>query len=132
MTTTEIQDFLSQMNTKAKQFKDLEDESITQVLKFFGIPETPTETSKVSIEELLKNDKIYILLHPSIYNKIDFTQFSPPKKLIITTSDLVEGQGLIYGETLTTTIMDIPNNADLDSISPKMTALLQGYQYQQT
>ena len=86
------------INSHLQIIKQAEDESIREVLKFFKIPEIKEEGHNISIQELLQKDKIYIILHPSAYNKIDFTQFKLPKKLIIHEALYVSNQAMIYGE----------------------------------
>jgi hypothetical protein len=98
---TTIQELIKieqKINSHLQTIKQAEDESIREVLKFFGIPEEKEEGHKLSIKELLQKQRIYIVLHSSVYKKVDFTSFILPKRLIIESTIYADSQACIYGE----------------------------------
>ena len=97
ITLSQIQDLANKLDAKCQAFEELENQYITNILKLFGATEEKIEGQE-SISELLQKDRILIVLPPSIYNKIDFSQFPMPRKLVVQSSIYVNQSGLIFGE----------------------------------
>jgi len=70
----------SQFEILDKQRRIYEEQPIISILKLLGIPEHKSG-SMVCIPDFLEQDKIFICMPKSIYDSIDFSKLSIPKRL---------------------------------------------------
>lgn len=83
ITKNDLDQLIEGLEMLDKQRKFYEDQSIISILKIFGIPEHKSESIK-SIPDFLEKDNILIWMPKSVWETIDFTKLTIPKKLKFT------------------------------------------------